>query len=346
MRTGLRARDTLGVPRLPGLDTRPFGRVFACIKDVAAADGVAEAAAEIASDSGAALHLARVLPGSGGEGVVADPVDWDIARRAAARDLEGRAEGLPPGLAEAVPDLAIDVLSGLPVPALLHAIAEAGADLVVLGRGRSRPPGRPRLGGIARAVAMAVEGSVMVVPSRPRPGAAPGRSVLVAVDGSPHSQAALCVARRIAGVRHADLVLLHALSDPTLAFEGPPDPEDTALRARLRERNARVARQRLELIRPVMPDGEGAVGSRLRLVEGGDPREMIARAVAEEGAGLLVIAARGSGRTTDLSIGSTADYLLSACSVPVLMVRGRVGRTPEQTRARVPRSRRPARGVA
>jgi hypothetical protein len=66
-------------------------------------------------------------------------------------------------------------------------------------------------------------------------------------------------------------------------------------------------------IRPFSPDdGAGNVRSRLRIVAGGDPREIIARAVAEEGADLLVIAARGARRTANLAIRSTADYPLAA----------------------------------
>jgi nucleotide-binding universal stress UspA family protein len=339
MPSGILTEEVRGTPPRPAPRAWPFTRVFACIEDAAAPGDVAQAAADIASDSGAALRLATVLPGLEGGAVATDPVEWDMARRAAARDLADRAEGLSP-----VTDLSVAVLSGRPVPALSRAIAAAGADLVVLGSGRRRRSERPGLGGVAHALAAAVTGSVMIVPPGSAGLASEGGPVLAAVDCSPHAQAALAVAGHLAAARRAELVLVHALPEPADAIDGPPEPGDEALCERLRQRNASAARRRLERLRPASPDG--SVRCRLRLVEGGDPREVLARAVAEENAGLLVIAARGSGRTPDLAIGSTADYLLSVCRVPVLMVRGRSAAPPVRDRLRMPGSRRPLGGVA
>jgi nucleotide-binding universal stress UspA family protein len=136
--------------------------------------------------------------------------------------------------------------------------------------------------------------------------------IVLPVDGSPYSRwAGEFVARHLAG---ADLrvTLLHVLR-PVPAIEAAA--ADPAAVERFHESEAQrmlAPFQRMLERRGVRHDARSRVGS---------PGAGIAAQVAEDGAELVVMGARGVGALHELAFGSTLQRLASATSVPVLALR-------------------------
>lgn len=313
-----------------------FHHVMACLDHTPQARQVLSEAAALADIMGAELTALRVMEaGKHATPRPADPVDWDLGRREEEAEL-----GRLAGEIGTVPDIHTEVMSGTTADCICRKAREAGVDLTVLGVG-----GRDRwaewgIGSTVRQVAEHSAGSVMIVPESPTHDVARqggGKRVLVPLDSSSWAESVLPIALRIAQSRGAELVLLHAVPDVSLTGNSPPDARDEALRDDLRHRNERVARAYLDRIRALLP--ADAARTRVRLLSGEDPRRALARAVSEEAAGLVVLSARGQGAHPDLPIGSTAEYLISASTVPVLLVRRPEARPRPAAQAAPRRSR-------
>ncbi|WGT51330.1 universal stress protein [Thioclava nitratireducens] len=312
------ARDLLVAMSRPRDSSLHFRHVMACLDHSPQSRRVLAEAAAIAEVMGAELTVLRVMD-AGTEAMrrPVDPVDWDLGRREEEAEL-----GRLVGEICSVPDIHTEVMSGASADCICRKAHAAGVDLIVLGVG-----GRDRwtewgLGSTVRQVAERAAGSVLIVPESPANDVsrqAPGGRVLVPLDSSTWAEAVLPIALRAAESRSAELVLLHAVPDISLTGNSPPDAHDEALRADLRHRNERVAQAYLDRIRALLP--ADALRTRVRLISGEDPRRALARAVNEEAASLVVLSARGQGAHPDLPIGSTAEYLISAATVPVLLVR-------------------------
>lgn len=137
--------------------------------------------------------------------------------------------------------------------------------------------------------------------------------ILVPIDFSDRSEAAVRLAVSLAEHFNADTMFLHALPPiPYAAGVGPgvsdavawaPDPElQQTLEARLREL--------LEKLAPEQP-GE-------RIVETGDPATLIARTAKERQADLIVMPTAGSGFFRRLLLGSVTTKVLNDVGCPVL----------------------------
>ncbi len=319
-----------------------FAHVVACLSHSPGANEVLREAAEIAQATGAELIAFRVMESpENGNGRPADPVEWELARREQEAHLRRLAEDIA-----APAELKTEVVDGPATDCICRKAREAAIDLTALGAGGKGHWAEHGLGSTVRRVAENLDGSLLIVPETaaagewpdPRPYTA--RPVLVPLDSSPHGESVLPVAVHLAESRGAELVLLHALPDVRLTANGPPESGDAALRDKLRGRNERAARAYLERVRARLPV-EG-VRTRMRILTGEDPRHALARAVAEEHAGLVVLSARGLGGHPDLPVGSTAEYLLSGATSPVLLLRrtGSAPRRQHQTAPQRPRATR------
>lgn len=201
----------------------------------------------------------------------------------------------------------VDVLYGHPVETLLEL---AGTDqlLVTGSRGLGAVQG-VLLGSVSQEVAQYARGPVVVVPGGSH---AVGGRVVVGVDGSPSSLAALRFAAEAAGLRQARLVVAHAWRDPAVrTYHGRTLP--TA--ARWREEAQATLRDSLR---------EGLAGVHgvkveSRLIEGPEHRALVE---AAEGADLLVVGSRGRGGWRGLLLGSVSLRCLTLSEVPVAVVRG------------------------
>lgn len=129
--------------------------------------------------------------------------------------------------------------------------------------------------------------------------------ILVPLDGSALSEAALPVAKRLAAGLQADLILLTvgALPEPTA--------------------QAREEREALgEMLAEVACRCDGLTVHQ-RLDVGGDPVTGILRAMREEAVDMVVMSTHGRSGLARLAQGSTADSVLRAGLVPVALIRPR-----------------------
>jgi nucleotide-binding universal stress UspA family protein len=141
-------------------------------------------------------------------------------------------------------------------------------------------------------------------------------SVLVGVDGSSHSDAAVAWAVDHARHRHVPLVLLHG-AEP-LGLGRIPFAEEGRLM--LQESSRRVTDHAVELVRRRAPQLPVSV---VHLYE--DPRQAILEAA--EPAGMVVLGTRGLGRLRALLLGSVSQAVAAHAPCPVTVVR------PAQLRA-------------
>lgn len=103
----------------------------------------------------------------------------------------------------------------------LHVTAEtAGADLLVVGSSRSSLLGRVRVGGDTRAALNGAPCAVAIAPAGYAHDPGLMREIGVGYDGSPESQHAIEVGRRLAAQFGAKLSAFKAVCLPTYAFSG------------------------------------------------------------------------------------------------------------------------------
>ncbi|MFI6289139.1 universal stress protein [Streptomyces sp. NPDC051018] len=138
--------------------------------------------------------------------------------------------------------------------------------------------------------------------------------VVVGVDGSPSSLAAVETAAREARLRGLGLQVVHAFIWPNMHVPlgpSPMGPRDGGLR-NIAER---VLSEAVELARRVEPDVE--VTSDL---VGGEPLTVLE--AQSRTASLVVVGSRGMGGFIGLLVGSTAVHLAAYGRCPVMVVRG------------------------
>jgi nucleotide-binding universal stress UspA family protein len=198
-----------------------------------------------------------------------------------------------------------EVVDGFPAPQLVK--ESSAAQLVVIGdRGRGGVAGL-LLGSVA--VALAARGACPVAVVRGR-GSASGGPVVVGVDGSPISEAALAYAFEAADARSTDLVVVHAwrdlLPDQVTLLD---DAIEQQARAELSERLAGWCGKYPDL--------------RVRRVV---VRDSPAKAILEESvtAQLVVLGSHGRGSVDALLLGSVSNAVLHRADCPVVVVRAAV----------------------
>lgn len=295
----------------------PFQHVMACLDHSSDAEHLLETASEFAAGMDALVTAVRVIPTGDSRGALSDPVEWDLRLKAELKDLDQLVDGL-----HTQAKIETAVLSGPSAATLCREARARDADLIVLGTGARGVSGERGMGGTARHLLEDFPGSVLLVPREERHRSlvqAPAPRIVVALDGSAEAESALNVAIAIADGRHGELVLMHAVPEIAPNVDGPPEPEDEALRLQVRHRNAARARRHLERVRRNIPSDR--IHDRVRVLTGEDPRRALARGVHDEAADLLVLSARGLGRDPALPIGSTADYLACGATVPILLIR-------------------------
>jgi nucleotide-binding universal stress UspA family protein len=138
----------------------------------------------------------------------------------------------------------------------------------------------------------------------------PQPRVVVGVDGSPSSYAALRWAVRYAQLVGGVVEAIHAWDTPSdVGWSGPAiDPEFDLEQAR-----ERFAGE----LRAVFAD-EHPAGLREHLVEG-DPSEVLIR--ASQGADVLVVGSRGRGGFTRAMLGSVSQRCAQHAACPVVVIR-------------------------
>lgn len=126
-------------------------------------------------------------------------------------------------------------------------------------------------------------------------------TILVPIDGSPESEAALPMASRLAEDAHAAIVLLHVTQLPESGRQGA----DAAAEA-----NETLDRVRRKLAGDV----------RTRVEETGDPARGIIQTIEDEHADMVVMATHGRTGLASFTNGSIAHEVVTAGKAPVTLV--------------------------
>ncbi len=232
----------------------------------------------------------------------------------AGRGADGR-QLLEHARQEAGIEAQIHVVGSSTVGRGLHESAEAlGADLLVVGSARRGILGRVLVGDDTRVALNGAPCAVAIAPAGYAQDRAAMGEIGVGYDGSPESEHALGVARRLAEEHHAQLSALDAIFFPARLVVGPPLPDAAMIDGMLQE-----ARERIAVLGDVEPH-----------VVYGEPAEELAMYSAS--VDLLVVGSRSYGPIGRLVHGSTARQLALSARSPLLVLT-RAAREAEQSAA-------------
>ena len=251
--------------------------------------------------------------------VMARPYDLELGDRILAYCAEHAKQVMDDAAARArslAPDVEVTptVVTGEVVPALLAETDDAR--LMVLGSGQRFDASRVRLGSVAAHVSAHARCPVIVArsPVTGELATAAGRGgIVVGVDGSAISEAAIAFAFEEASWRGLDLTIIHAwqTSRMPVAFDVAEATREAA--------EERVLAEALAGWSEKYPDVQ--VMSRL-------VRDHPARALMEEamGAVLLVVGSHGRGRFAEMVLGSVSQVALRHASTSIAIVRNQESR--------------------
>ncbi|GAB3168739.1 universal stress protein [Myceligenerans halotolerans] len=224
-------------------------------------------------------------------------------------------------VAERAPDVRVETRLDLrpPIEALLQAAKEDAALLVVGTRGLGTAAAIA-LGSVSGHVVIHAACPTVVVPSPDEVPPDDG-SIVVGVDGSEHSDAALRFALREANLRSARIVAVHAYraQAPTLPFFDPGHT-DVAVEAGRQHVQAEVRAE--SMVRQMVAHAAQEVGGEpdfgVRVVEGHSSDLLVELA---RDAALTVVGTRGRGDFRAALLGSVSRDVLSHARRPVAVVR-------------------------
>jgi nucleotide-binding universal stress UspA family protein len=207
-----------------------------------------------------------------------------------------------------------EVRYGQPAQQLIDTAGPDGL-LVVGSRGRGALRGA-LLGSVGQQCAHYAVGPVVIVRDDGSAGGAARREgagrVVVGVDGSPGSVAALRFAEQEALLRGGELHVVHAWIDTVSGYGGPPwEVPVTTL-----QQQADTTLQ--ESLQAAWREGAPGVQVRAETVEGVD-WDVLTRVA--EGAELLVVGSRGRAAWSGLLLGSVGLHLVTDAPSPVAVVR-------------------------
>jgi nucleotide-binding universal stress UspA family protein len=207
------------------------------------------------------------------------------------------------------------VVCDLPGPALLSLAGEA--DLLVVGARGLGGFQRVVLGSVSEHVLREAPGVVAIVPEPAAEGGpelpTAGGPIVVAVDGSPTAERALCWALEEARLRSAPVQVVHAWHEPLLGGGYP-----VTATAHPHEWYRHAAREVLDSA--LARTGGAAREVRVEpIVLEGPP----AAAVLDlaKGAGLLVVGSRGLGVVRGTLLGSVSRQVVHRATCPVVVVK-------------------------
>lgn len=206
----------------------------------------------------------------------------------------------------------MDLSQRRPVEALRA--ESTSASLLVLGTTGIRPLGRALIGSVSIALAAHARCPVALVRPHVAEEAPPTDGpVVVGVDGSPSSEAALELAFDEASWRRVPLIAVHAWDDAFLV-EMFDEPRWERERPEIEQRESEVLAQRLAGWQEKYPD----VVVRRTVVRGRASDELLAHA---DRAQLIVVGSRGRGGLSGMLLGSTSQALMSYALCPVVVAR-------------------------
>jgi nucleotide-binding universal stress UspA family protein len=271
-------------------------------------------AIEVASDHGASIRLIHgLLLASRMTDYVPAPPDFTEALQAAAA---ARLEEVCDRVRGAGLEVSSDLRLGLPSQAILEAIREQEADLLVIGTRGLTGVSHLLLGSTAQRVVQHATCPVLSVHPGDHEEHRRIRTVLVPTDFSRDAESATAAARRVLGadIEGARIVLLNAYHLPfeytaygtiPMSIDYTRDVEGAA-QEKLAEIAAKLAADGLEV--------------EIRAVEGYPP-DVIVDEAEKSSADLIAMGTHGRTGLAHLFLGSTAERVVQHARCPVLTVR-------------------------
>ena len=208
---------------------------------------------------------------------------------------------------------------------IVEASRLAGADLIALATHGRHGFARAWYGSVAERVLATSPVPVLLLRSDGK-ASTKLRTVLVPVDNSPGSAAALAQARELAALTHAHLVLLEVIA-PLHGWDDNPElaPErEDELRAGAQGFMDQLARRQRE-------HGVAATG----VAATGPVAETIGRVAREHDADLIVMGTHGLIGPRRALLGSVADAVVRTAGLPVLLIRQGTAAAPRIGEERV-----------
>lgn len=197
------------------------------------------------------------------------------------------------------------------VDGILRVVTERSPDLIVMGSRGLGPVGSTVVGSTARTLALLSPVPVLIVRDRRT---AP-RRVLIAVDGSPASRAALAAFTRIPLPDDVEVELLHVL--PQHDWSGLPVRDDEL--AELREEQERSESEAADRLLQASAEALGAGFAVRQAKERGGVADTIWAHADALDADLVVLGSRGLGGPRRPFWGSTAERLIVTAGCSVLL---------------------------
>jgi nucleotide-binding universal stress UspA family protein len=270
----------------------------------------------LARQNGAALHLLHVveIPAFGLPHLHGDY--YAEARTRAMDEMWRMLQALPAEGVRVEPVVEPGPPAMPPAPVILDYAREHEADLIVLGTHGRRGLARLFLGSVAEEVVHEAGCPVFTVREQATPFPAhPLHQVLVPLDLSEASVAALACAREMAVRYQAHLLLLHVVELPHL-----PDAlgAEAYVASDMPQRLAAFAHEKLDAL-TAGPEWEGVPLTR-HVVQGHAAAEIVAFA-RKQGADLIVLASHGWSKATAFLLGGVTAKVMRAAACPVFIVR-------------------------
>ncbi len=224
---------------------------------------------------------------------------------------------------EVVVTCSISVRSGNPFHAITTTALDSAADLIVIATHGHTWAERFLLGSTAERVVRHAPCPVLTVPARTKPRRSGKRppfklgKILVPIDFSKLSDAALPWAELLAGRLGAEVVLLHVVEKFSVDYLPAREPASDASVPWMRK-----SEEDLATTAGRMRQSTGANVS--AAIRDGKPFEVICRTAKSLGADLIVLTTHGHTGLNHVLLGSTAERVVRHAPCPVLTVRNYV----------------------
>jgi len=229
-----------------------------------------------------------------------------------AREAWARLQKDIPGTSDAT----FAVVTANPMTALVVACREHNAGLLVLGM--HGPSSRAGVGALAGRCVRAAESDVLLIAEGK---SGPFKRIVVGIDFSEHSRAALAMAMRFAAQDGSEVHAIHVFKGPWAGLQFRPHPmaDDPGAQAKYRD----LLRANLEAFcRPERPEMQWT-HPRFELVEASSHGSGIAEYLRTSGADLVMLGTRGKTNLRDVFLGSTAERVVRDSPCSVLAIRAK-----------------------